>query len=191
MKDFAYRFDTAVNQFVSVYPELVDAARIALNGLFDQDDYPTTSQLYCKYQFSIEIEPLPDSSDFRCSLTAADEARIKTDIERRQQEKAAEAMRDLWTRLFDVVSNIRERLSAPDAIFRDSLINNAKDICKLLPRLNIGNDQTLENLSKQVEAQLATLDPQILREKPAERKQAAENAASICDLMAAYMGGGN
>lgn len=188
MHSFSNRFFSQVDSFTMIYPDLKEEARKMLNGLFEEKDYPDPLNIRKKYRFETVIDPMPESSDFRVSLTDADTARIKAEIEERTNNRIKEAMADLWNRLFEVVTNIRERLSQPDAIFRDTLIENARDLCKILPKLNIGNDQKLESLSERVRKEIAILSPEILRNNKLVRKETAEKAQEIFDLMSSYMG---
>jgi hypothetical protein len=97
-------------------------------------------------------------------------------------------MQDAWTRLHDVVSHIAERLSDPKAIFRDSLIDNAKDVCDTLQRLNVTNDPNLEAMRARVAAELTAVSPATLRDVPQVRETTARKAAGIMDAMAGLYG---
>lgn len=188
MYSFSNQFFSQVDSFTMIYPDLKEEARKMLNGLFEEKDYPDSLNIRKKYKFETVIDPMPEAGDFRVSLTDADTARIKAEIEERTNERVREAMTDLWTRLFEVVTHIREKLSQPDAIFRDTLIDNARDLCKILPKLNIGNDQKLESLSERVRTEIALLSPEILRNNKDVRKETAQKADEIFNLMASYMG---
>lgn len=188
MRKFSDEFFDQVDKFTFIYPDLKEEARKMLNGLFEEKDYPDSLNIRKKYKFETIIDPLPESTDFRVLLTDADTARIKAEIEDRTNARIKEAMADLWTRLFEVVTHIREKLSQPDAIFRDTLIDNAKELCGILPKLNIGNDQKLESLSNRVQNEIASLSPDILRNNKDVRKETAQKADEIFNLMASYMG---
>jgi hypothetical protein len=188
MRKFSDEFFDQVDKFTFIYPDLKEEARKMLNGLFEEKDYPDSLNIRKKYKFETIIDPLPESTDFRVSLTDADTARIKAEIEERTNERVREAMADLWTRLFEVVTHIREKLSQPDAIFRDTLIDNARDLCKILPKLNIGNDQKLEALSERVKTEIALISPDALRHNKELRKDTAQKADEIFNLMTSYMG---
>jgi hypothetical protein len=188
MHSFSNQFFSQVDSFTMIYPDLKEEARKMLNGLFEEKDYPDSLNIRKKYKFETVIDPMPEAGDFRVSLTDADSARIKAEIEERTNDRIREAMADLWTRLFEVVTHIREKLSQPDAIFRDTLIDNARDLCKILPKLNIGNDQKLESLSERVRTEIALLSPEILRNNKDVRKETAQKADEIFNLMTSYMG---
>lgn len=194
MRDHRAEFEAAVGDLVCNYSWLVSQARHDLNGLFDEADYPDETKIRGKYGFDVTVDPLPAAADFRVSLHGDDVARIQADIEARTQAAQQKAMSDLWERLHKAVSHMAEKLSEPEAIFRDSLINNLCDLCQMLPRLNIANDPNLERLRREIEEKLCSYTPEELRQSKSNsmlntsRKDAASDAQAIVDKMAAYMG---
>jgi hypothetical protein len=110
----------------------------------------------------------------------------------RTEERVAQAFKDAQAdavkRLYDAVARIRERLASPDAIFRDSLIENARELCGVLSRLNLADDAKLEELRRETEL-LAVTNPQTLRDLPEVRNDTANRAQSILDAMKATYGG--
>jgi hypothetical protein len=81
-----------------------------------------------------------------------------------------------------------EKLADPKAIFRDSMVENAKEICALLPRLNFADDPNLEAMRQQVEASLIK-HPEALRNDPDLRRDTAAEAKAIMDKMSIFMNG--
>jgi metal-dependent amidase/aminoacylase/carboxypeptidase family protein len=194
MREHRQNFEDAVRELVSNYPALVSQARIDLNGLFNPDEYPDENKIRSKYSFDVTVDPMPAAQDFRVDLHDDDVARIQADIEARTRTAQERAMADLWERLHKTVAHMAEKLSEPDAIFRDSLINNVCDLCQLLPRLNITNDPNLEALRREIEEKLCNYDPEELRRSQpnsmmnTSRRDAANDAQAIIDKMSAYMG---
>jgi hypothetical protein len=92
-------------------------------------------------------------------------------------------------RLAECLSRIHERLAQPEAIFRDSLISNARELCGVLTRLNVADDPQLESLRRQTEL-LATTEPATLRDNADVRQDTANQAQSILDAMTATYGTG-
>ena len=81
------------------------------------------------------------------------------------------------------------KLSQPEAIFRDSLIENARELCDVLTRLNLTDDPKLETLRRQTEL-LVQSEPQLLRDNPDVRVSTANEAQAILDAMTATYGKG-
>jgi len=166
---------------------LKEDARSSLNGLFREDDYPQVQKIQRKYNFDVQVFPLPDAADFRVDLADDVLSTIRQDIEQRTQTLTGAAMRDLWDRLHDAVSHMAERLNTKDAIFRDSLVGNVADICGLLPKLNLTQDPDLEKMRQEVEQRLTMTTATALRENTGIRETTAQAAQEIMAKMAAYM----
>jgi len=188
MRDFEADYWRSVWNLKDNYNYLVDEAKVRLNGMWNAADYPDENKLMKKYRFEIKVNPLPDSGDFRVSLQADEITNIQNDMEKRVKTLTANAMQDLWNRLYQNVNHIAERLQDPDKIFRDSLIKNVCGLCELLPRLNINNDPNLEAMRRRVESTLCNTQPDDLRVDKTARMDTAKEAQGILDAMGSYMG---
>ena len=175
-----HTYDSLLGDFLADYPALQQAARIKLNGMYRDDDYP--SNVAAKYGFAIEYSPVPSGGDFRVALSQSEIDIIATRTESRVKNAFEDAHKDAVKRLYDCVSRIHERLAQPNAIFRDSLISNATELCDILTRLNISDDVNLETLRKQTNA-LAAVSPDTLRNDAVTRIQVANDAQSILSSM--------
>jgi hypothetical protein len=179
-------WELLVDDFLSSYDSMkLDAQRI-LKGLYDPADYPNGSELRHKFKMDMAVFPVP-SADFRVSIGSEELSRIQQDVERRVKEAEQAALKDVWQRLFDRVKHMAEKLSDPKAIFRDSMVENAREICAILPRLNFADDPNLETMRQQVEASLLK-HPEALRNDPDLRRDTAAEAKKIMDAMGAFMG---
>jgi hypothetical protein len=132
------------------------------------------------------VFPVP-STDFRVSIGSDELSRIQQDVERRITEAQSKAMTEVWQRLYDRVKHMAEKLADPKSIFRDSMIENAREICALLPRLNFADDPNLESMRQQVEVTLLK-HPEALRNDPDLRRDTAVEAKKIMDAMSVFMG---
>lgn len=188
MRQHRAAFDAALAEFLADYPSLQANARILLNGMFNDADYPAPGILAQKFAFSLAFSPVPDAEDFRVDIADDAAEAIRQQIEANAQAAEARAMRDLWQRLYDGVAAMVDRLSAPDTIFRDSLIGNMRAMLDILPRLNVANDPALAALADEADRKLAGYHPQDLRDDKATRAQVAADAAAIMDKMRDYMG---
>jgi hypothetical protein len=68
------------------------------------------------------------------------------------------------------------------------MIDNIKDICDVLKRLNVTNDQNLEDIRQQVEDTLANNNPESLRLDLDLRQRKSSEAKDIMNKMGAFMG---
>jgi hypothetical protein len=99
-------------------------------------------------------------------------------------------MKDAWERLAETVSHMHARLAEPGAIFRDSLVNNTRELVDVLARLNVTGDVQLEAFRSQVSMELCAIDAQGLRDDPNARQDVATKAQAIMDAMAGFYGNG-
>ena len=141
-----------------------------------------------KFNIDMTFMPVPDASDWRVTLGDDEMDHLREQIEARVMEAQGAAMQDAWRRVYDVVEKAHERLSQPDAVFRDTLVQNAVDLCGILPGLNITDDPQLEAMRVQLEKTLCSKNPDTLRHDPLERAKAAQAMADIMSKMGALYG---
>jgi hypothetical protein len=186
MRTLRSAFEGVVKAFVADYSVLKAAAKVELNGMYNEQDYPVN--IAAKFGVDIVRMPLPAEEDFRACLPDDMVADIRRDIHTELGKATQLAMRDPYERLYGHISRMVERLSDRKAVFRDTLITGLADLCAILPGLNLTQDPQLEDLRKRAEKMITNVDPQELRDVPAIRKDVARQAAQIQDLMAGFMG---
>ena len=182
-------FDRAVETFVADYPALKSAAKIELNGMYNEADYPI--DIRAKFGVEVSIQPLPDAEDFRASLPETAVRQIKGDIQAELEKAAVRAMQEPYERLYSHISRMVQRLSDPKGVFRDTLVSGLVDLCAILPGLNLTQDPQLEDLRRRAEQMIAHVSAQELRDNPAIRQDIARQAADIQSIMAPFMGVGS
>lgn len=180
-------WQSLVRDFTDNYDDLKDNAKRFLNGLYNESDYPTKVEVMCKFNIDMAVFPVP-STDFRVSIADHELTAIQQDVERRVAEAQSKAMQDVWQRLYDRVKHMADKLADPKSIFRDSMIENAREICALLPRLNFMDDPNLEALRQEVEMGISNHHPDALRNDPDLRRDTALEAQRIADAMRGFMG---
>lgn len=182
------RFESAVAAFVADYPELRKQARTRLGRMFHPDDYPEQEDVARRFRASIEYTPVPISGDFRLDLPDDVRKEVEASVEERVSRATRAAVQDAWSRLGEAVEKIHERLSDPDKRFHASMISNTAELVNILSRLNVTEDEKLEELRARVEADLSKLDAQELRDNPDRRAEAARKAEKILKAMAGVYG---
>ena len=183
-----YEWQMIVNSFLSEYMRLKTHARVSLNTLYNEADYPSQDEVASKFDMDMSIMPVPDG-DFRVDVAEEELARITADVERRVVDASQNAMKEAWTRLHDRVKHMAEKLDDPKAVFRDTLVENTREICSVLTRLNFTDDPNLEAMRQEVEQSLTKHHPDALRNDPDLRRDKAAEAKAIMAKMGAFMGG--
>lgn len=177
-----------VEQFIDAYGDLKLQAQQILGGMYNESDYPPVEDIRNKFSMDMVIMPVP-TNDFRVEVSSAELERIQQDVEDRVKSAGEHAMQDVWRRLYERVEHIAEKLADPKAIFRDSMVENARELCALLPRLNFADNPDLERMRSEVEYKLANQNADALRNDPDLRRDTAAEANQILSAMGAFMGG--
>jgi hypothetical protein len=186
MRTLRTKFDQAVQAFVEDYPTLKVDAKIELNGMYNEADYP--ADIREKFGVEVGILPLPEAEDFRVSLPETAVRQIKDDIQAEMKRAAHVAMQEPYERLYSHITRMVQRLSDPKAVFRDTLVSGLVDLCAILPGLNLTRDPQLDVLRQRAEQMIAHVSAQELRDNPAVRRDVARQAADIQNMMAGFMG---
>lgn len=188
------QWESAVKSFVDSYPSFVADARVRLNGMFNESDYPTVREVARKFDLRVRMLPVPEADDFRASVGDSQSQFIKSEIEKATREAINDAMKDVWQRVADVVSAMAEKLKAyqPDkgregGVFRDSLVQNIRDLVGILPMLNLTGDPKLTAMCGKLEKELCRYDADALREDDALRNEIADKAAAIFADVSGFM----
>lgn len=183
------RWQAAVDAFVQEYPALREEARLQLNGLYRDEDYPLPGAIASRFRMDVAFFPVPEACDWRVELADSEVEQLREQITQRVMESEGRAMQEAWRRVYDVVSKAHDRLSNPDNIFRDSLIENARELCQVLPGLNIADDPALEKMRREIESDLCAYEPEDLRKNENLRAEVSDKLAEIMGRMGPMFGG--
>lgn len=186
MRSFKDESEKLTKAFVIEYPQLVTDARNRLGTMYDAQDYPPASDIHDRFGLAVGFMPVPDSKDFRVDV--GDEAleEIRAGINASVAERQAGAVKECWTRLFTVVNALYTMMCKDKPLFKDSLIENIRDLVELVPKLNITDDQDLATMCAKIERDLLA-SVHALRKSPIERERLAGKASVILDAIAIAM----
>ena len=181
-------------RFIEDYDDYVDQARLDLGRLFRLEDYPGTEALQGKFAIRYRIVPVPDARHFMADLAQGETERVKRDIEQQVRTRLNDAQRDLYRRLGEAVERVGERLREDEngkpLVFRDSLIENIRELVDVVPRLNIFADDDLTMLCREVKDKFAGIEPDALRPSgrfdPNLRRQVKRDADALKAQFAGY-----
>jgi len=178
--------DRAVASFLQNYPIFIDEARRQLNGAFNAEDYPGPDAVRNRFGFRLEYKPVPEAGDFRISLMHEEMEALRAQLAARIEEAERAARSDVARRIAEPLAAMVNRLSDPDSKFKDSLVTNLRQICDLIPTLNITGDKALEATRQHIHATLYHTDPGLLRENPTIRSATAKKAQDILTSMSIF-----
>jgi len=177
-------FYALVKDFINAYPQIKNDQAFKLGKYYRADEFPDVETLPRRFKFEYNFLPVPESGDFRINC----EARVKADLQEQYdkmfKDKLQEAMRDPWDRLHAMLIRMSERLTDDDGgerkIFRDSLLENAVELCDLLTRLNVTKDPELEKARRMLEQAVTLTDIKDLR---ADESSRIELKASVEEII--------
>jgi hypothetical protein len=190
--DFTQRFaelkekwDAAVVKFLDTYEISIEDARQQLNELFREEDYPPVATMRARFNLSLTFYPVPSVEDCQRTALVGELAEgWARDLAAQLAERERESMAAAWQRVYDIVAKAHERLAKPDNIFRDTLVENARELCALLPALNLTDDPKLEQMRYELEGSLCRYEPEDLRGDEGLRAQVSDKLAEIMAKMA-------
>jgi len=179
MREFEQAFAQQVEEFLAVYPSYIEQVRPELNGLFREEDYPSTDKLRNKFGVKLEVLPIPSGNDFRVTLSEEEQARVAREIDENVRQSLQKGTEDLWTRLKGVVAHLVERLNEPESRFHASLVTNIGELVDLLPRLNVNQDEELNHFAEEIKNRLCGFTARDLKKNEILRVATANDAAQI------------
>ena len=186
--EYQSQFDTAVRELLAAYPYHRQEAQRLLGTLFNDDEYPTTEALAAKFAFNVNVLPLPVAGDFRAELGDDQVAAIRASIEATTKQSVAESMRGAFDRVAKMAERYASRLATPEGTFRATMVEDARDLAVLLPKLNLTGAPLLVALAKRLTTELCPYEPEQLRSDPVARQAAYRAAVSINADLAGFFG---
>lgn len=194
------RFDSEVERFITLYPSLIEDARHRLNGMFDEGDYPPVSDLRRRFVFDLKVLPFPNTKNWLVdevdSLLGTQREALRAEAADLVARGVADATRDIFERVATATGHMATKLRGyvpesetgrPAGVFRDSLVENVRDLYNLLPTLNVTGDARIDELRDALKA-LTHHNAADLRADDNFRQTTAEKADAIYQQAIALMG---
>jgi hypothetical protein len=179
------QFDFLVDAFLAKYETLVAAAAFKLGALFDRDEYPTKEHIAKRFTFTIDYTPVPLANDFRVDIEHEVQQDLVRKYEDRMAQQLASAQQESWTRLYEVLTQLKDRLTLNEdgtrKIFKASTVTNAVDLCEALTKLNVTNDPALESARRKLEDAMMGVEAEELRKEEGERLVLLQKVDTILD----------
>lgn len=197
IRDIKADFHRAADAFTSEYPAYVEDSKVRLGKLFRAADYPDPAHIRETFEFDSKILPCPDADDFRVDLAEEHAADIRADVEVRLKQALEDAIRDSLDRVIETVGHMATKLRTyrpardlgdrTEGAFRNSLVDNVRELARLLPAFNLTGDPILTGISDRITAELCSFDAEDLRADQITRDLIAARAESILGQVQAFM----
>lgn len=189
-------YNVAADKFDKAYPNYVGAAKKRLGSMFNPDDYPDPSRVRAMFSFKVSVRPCPDVADFRVSLADEHAEDIRANLKAEMEAVLEDAMKEPIRRIITVVDKMATKLKdykpkteakRAENTFRDSLVDNIRELLPLLGAFNLTGDKAITALTARVEKELCKNDADTLREDEKVRKLVAKSAEDILKQANALM----
>jgi len=183
--EFERKYNEAVEDFLTEYPQLVSSSAFTLGDLFDRGEYPNVETLRGKFGFRYVFAPVPDVGDFRVDVEEEAKAELEAQYKSYYESKLKDAMGEAWKRLHETLTHMSDRLDYTDEKkkkFYDTTITNASELCGLLTKLNITSDPKLEQARQKLEKALVGINPDDVRESEAIRSSVKSKVDDILSM---------
>jgi len=178
-------FNQLVRKFETNYSLKVSNAAFVLGDLFDRNEYPLPETIMGKFAFTYSFEPVPSSNDFRVDLQNEALESLKQHYKQTATDRLQMAMNDVWTRVIDEVTRLRDKMIVPEEGKRPRIFATTfegfKDLVGSLDALNITNDPRLEDVRVQLKNALDPVDLDSIRESDDVRVAVRENMQRVLD----------
>lgn len=193
MNQHASAFDQAKYDFIHAYPAERANAQTTLGSLFNLMDYP--EEVESRFSFAVNFLPVPSGGDFRVALHDSFLDEIRAEVEASTKKAANDAILAVYERAEGVLTSLAEKLAGYEpaqakgerskGVFRDTLVENVRDMARTLPMLNVFHDPAIADLAERL-AKVAEFDATDLRDSDAMRAATIASAtATIADIRAA------
>ena len=182
MNAYEQTFDAMCGSFFHAYPELVKDAPTHLGKMYKAEDYPELEEVKLKFGFRRTVKPVPEAGDFRLDIPANDLEEMRADFTAQQDSKLADAMREPWERLHEMLVGMSKKLddtSGGKKRYHDTLVSNPLELCALLTKMNITNDPKLEEARKELELTMLGTDIEAIKDSEQHRTEVKAKVDAI------------
>jgi hypothetical protein len=187
-RDIKRDFELAVDEFCKAYPVYRDDRRRALGAMFNDQDFPSVVDMRQRFAMDLSWGQIGEVEDFRSDLDPEIADDIRREIAEQSSQLSNNVRKDTLKQIVTVVKHMAEKLGNYDptaeakkdkGYFRDSLVENVRELAKYLPAFNIDNDPALSAITTRISKELCAEDAEALRENGAAREVVAKSADDI------------
>jgi len=100
-------------------------------------------------------------------------------LRKKELERSAAAMKNLWERIYKPVKHMVDVLGKDNPKIYNTLLTNISDIVDILPDLNMTDDPKLNELGTEIQEKLCDSSIEELRKSDFRKKELHESAESL------------
>lgn len=195
VRKYEEAFNEGIDEFIRIYPDLIDEARDRLKSMFNPDDYPDIQGMRDNFKFRMRLMPMPDTNDWFFDSIGEKMAEVKANAEDDIRDTLRRGVASVYQRVVERTKTMAEKLEAygldeatgkMQGVFRDSLVENVRELITILPALNVTDDPQLDDMARQLH-DLVRHDASALRADEGFRRQTAERARELSALAGGFL----
>lgn len=182
LREFKAQFDEEVDAFCADYNEHRERARLRLNSLFKDEDYPQAWEVRSKFAMSFGVMPLPTAGDFRVAMSDDIVEEVRQEIEAQLGARVRGLVTSVWEEMGSTVSHLRDRLQSGGKL-HDSALDNLTDLLDRLPGLNITNDEGIDAMRHEIRQMVSGLEMKDIKKDEKLKQSVIDQTAAILAQM--------
>ena len=194
MRDAKAACDAAEQEFYTKYDVFKTKGMAELGAMVNAADYPTLEHVKSMFKFDLDVSPVPIGGDFRVDTPEA--ASIREAIDQSTQAAAEAGLKAKLTEAAEIVGRMVERLTVyrpgeegqrATGTFKDSLVENVRELAIMLPKINLFEDPRIDQIASMIETNLGAHDASDLRENEGLRWAVKNDAEDILSRLEGYL----
>ena len=186
-------FDKLKDEFFSIYPSLISDAAFKQGDRFDRSLYPEIDELRHRFTMKMFITEVP-RSDFRSAISDVIAEDLRSHYEAQVNSVVHQMVDDMKGQLVSHAMRLRD---ACDEAYVDdgkkvkrkriyvTTFDNVRSMISLLDKFNITGDPELEDARKKLEATMADLSLEELRESAVSRAEVRDGLGEVLEMFGA------
>lgn len=189
-------FNALVDLFVQEYPAMRAIAVANLGDMGDDSDYPQPDVVRKKFSVKLSYQPLPVAfGDIREGMSAAQAGAWESHHSALLKSQVSGALAEAWKLLREDLERYSARLQLKDdgsgkqQVFRDTMVTNLRNTCRMLKSLNVFDDADLNRECDYVLREIANHEPDALRTSPVLSATVKNDVDDVLARMKSFMGG--
>ena len=179
LKDAQEKLKVLVDNLVIAFPIHKESAKLALNGMFEDGDYPSTDVLRTLFDIQWNWIALNVAENLPDNIRAKENAKLQN----LWQESIGEIIKGLRMGFKELVDHAVDRLTVTPGekpkIFKDSLVPNFREFLDTFSARNVVNDDELETLVGQAKKLVEGISSDDLRNDVSLRSYTAEKFVEL------------
>ena len=158
--------------------------------------WPTTEELRSKFLVEIDYQELSDVQDIRLGGVNDDQrARFEQEVRNSHDKKVRGVIRHCSEQVADRLNSVIQKMGdykprdgdkKAEGVFRNSLIENVKEIAGLLEHWNITKDPEVDAVRRRLLTEIGAVKPGDLRDDAALRYQVKKSAEDILSRVGSF-----